>query len=307
MRPLSPALLLLGAAAACGPAPEEQPPPPPEHGYQFLAGPWTVEPGTEIERCITIKVPETFTVGGFEVWGNTAFHHFALYATLAAMPEGEKDCRAVLTDRVMPFTQTVFSTSRQHHTVDFPRGVGGKFDGSLMTLIIAVHHLNPTKEPVEVRGAFNLVTRPEDTVTTWVNALVHHVREFSLPPRSETVVKGRCVAAAPIDVYATGSHGHAALQKLELRLTRGGTVPDEPFYVNTEGLTPRIDVYADAPLRLEKGDGLEVRCHYKNDTDLPIVEGPKTTDEMCTGVLVYGPDRGYLRCDTPPDAEQLAH
>jgi hypothetical protein len=306
MSPRLTALLSLAIAAGCAP-PEEQPPPAPEHGYQFLAGPWTVEPGTEIERCITIKVPETFAVGGFEVWGNHAFHHFALYATLAAMPEGEKDCRAVLTDRVMPFTQTVFSTSRQHHVVNFPEGVGGKFDGSLMTLIIAIHHLNPTKEPVEVRGAFNVVTRPEETVHTWVNALVHHVRNFTLPPRSQTLVKGHCVADAPLDVYAMGSHAHGALEKLELRITRAGAMPAEPDYVNLDGLTPRIDVFSDAPKRLEKGDGLEVRCQYKNDGDLPIIEGPKTTDEMCTGVLVYGPDRGYLRCDTQPDAEEFAH
>lgn len=300
------ALLGLALAAGCG-APEEGPPPPPEHGYQFLAGPWTVEPGAELERCVTFKVPETFAVGGFEVWGNHAFHHFALYATLAAMPEGEKDCRAILTDRVMPLTQTVFSTSRQHHKVDFPEGVGGLFDGKFVTLIVAVHHLNPTREPVEVHGAFNVVTRPPETVTTWVNALVHHVRGFTLPPKSQTLVKGHCVATEAMDVYATGSHAHGLLQRLELRLTRGGAVPEEPFYVNTDGLTPRIDVYADAPVRLEKGDGLEVRCLYQNPTDLPVVEGPKTTDEMCTGVLVYGPDRGYLRCDTQPDGEELVH
>ena len=142
---------------------------------------------------------------------------------------------------------------------------------------------------------------------TWINALVHHIRGFTLPPKSESMVKGHCVATEPIDVYATGSHAHASLQRLELRLTRGGVVPEEPDYVNTDGLTPRIDVYADAPKHLEKGDGLEVRCHYRNDTDLPIIEGPKTTDEMCTGVLVYGPDRGYLRCDTEPGTEQLVH
>jgi hypothetical protein len=56
---------------------------------------------------------------------------------------------------------------------------------------------------------------------------------------------------------------------------------------------PEIRTWTD-PLHLDAGDVLRMTCAWDNDTDLPL----GWPEEMCVGLMYYGPGRGWLTCDT---------
>lgn len=302
---LLPFALAAGAALlfGCAEGPQGIPKPPaPASGVQLHVGPWVVQPGQEINRCTTFHLDDEMLVDGIETWTSEHVHHFATTATIVYVPDGVHDCSEVFTDDVMRNSQTVFSTTRTHHQIIFPPGMAGKLSAGFTTVILAMHYINASPKPLVAEGYLNLTTTTKDKVTTLVNGVVAHQRMFSLPPHSVTHPTGRCMLDRPIDVLAIGSHAHSRMTSLEIRILKNGVRPDLPDYVNYDWATPQIDMHTDAPIHLNAGDGIEWICNYENDGDTTIVEGQNTTDEMCTAVLVYAPDQGFLTCDVTPDA-----
>jgi hypothetical protein len=295
-----PALALL--LAACQSPALAPPPRPSPQGVQFHVGPFTVPPGGELNQCQTFHLDDTLLVDGIETWTSERVHHFATTATPSAVPDGSNPCDQVLTEAVMQTSQTLFSTTRTHHQIVFPDGLAGKVAGGYINLVLSLHYVNATGAPLVAEAYLNLTTTTKDKVRTLVNGVVAHQRMFTLPPHSTTAPTGRCMLDRPIDVLAIGSHAHARLTSLDIRFLRAGARPDAPDYSNPDWQTPLIDMFPDAPVHLEPGDGIEWICNYRNDGDTPIVEGQKTSDEMCTAVLVYAPDQGFLTCDVTPDA-----
>jgi hypothetical protein len=292
--------LLAVCFAACQ-SPAIQPPAKPAEGVQFHVGPYTVPAGAELNQCETFHLDDTLLVDGIETWTSEHVHHFATIATPSAVPDGSNPCSEVLTEAVMQTSQTLFSTTRTHHKIDFPAGMAGKVAGGYLNIVLSLHYVNATDQPLVAEAYLNLTSTTRDQVQTLVNGVVAHQRKFSLPPHSTTAPTARCMLDRPIDVLAIGSHAHARLTDLDIRFLRGGVRPDAPDYVNPDWQTPYIDMFPDAPVHLDPGDGIEWTCNYQNDSDLTIVEGQKTSDEMCTAVLVYAPDQGFLTCDTTPD------
>jgi hypothetical protein len=295
------AAILLAPLAGCSTSAIPQPPQPSPAGLQFHVGPYTVAPGAELEECTTFHLDDEVLVDGIETWTSEKVHHFATTATISAVPEGSNPCSEVLTEQVMQTSQTVFSTTRTHHQVVFPPGYAGKVSAGYTNLVLSLHYVNASDQPAVAEAYLNLTTTTKDQVQTLVNGVVAHQRKFTLPPQSMTAPTGRCLVDRPVDVLAIGSHAHARLTELDIRFLHGGVRPDMPDYANLDWQTPLIDMFPQTPVHLDPGDGIEWTCNYTNATDAPIVEGPHTTDEMCTAVLVYAPDQGFLTCDTTPD------
>lgn len=287
--------------AGGGSAPDA--PAAPQSGVQLHVGPWAVAPGEEINRCVVAQVEKTLLVNGIESWAGQNVHHFRTDATIANVPLGDHDCAEIFTQEVMANSITLYSTTKAHERIDFPKGTAGQLPRGFVTLIMSYHYLNTSADSQTVEGYLNLETTTRDQVETLINGLVGTYDDFELPPLAKTSLKATCNIDRPIDVIALTSHAHDLLTSFEIRLVRQGNRPAEPDHFSDDGRTSILKTYIDAPVRLEPGDQIEWICSYDNPTDLPVREGEGAADEMCKAIVVYVPDQGALACNATREQE----
>jgi hypothetical protein len=300
---------VIATLASCGSAtdsdaPSSWPPPPPAAGIQLKIGPFELAPGDEIHKCVTYDVQDTMLINRIESFSTLKSHHFAADVTVVPLPEGTHDCRDIFTEAVMQSSMTVYSTDRQQNRIDFPDGVAGKLPAQFAKLILSFHVVNPSSKPINVEGYINLHTTEREKVHALINGIVGSVLHFSLPPRADTTLTGTCTVDRPIDVIAMTGHAHQRLSSFELRLIHGGTRPQQPDYQTHEWSGPPLDAFTDKPVHMNPGDSIEWRCSYRNESDAPVTDGEKTSQEMCMVVVVYMPDQGFLTCNVTPAKPQ---
>ncbi len=106
-----------------------------------------------------------------------------------------------------------------------------------------------------------------------------------------------CEVTEPSTVFVLTGHTHEWGERFSLIRTPAGTTTEETLYdvAVGEGFRdepPLVSYPPDAPLQLEPGDRLRMRCDWFNTESEPLYY-PK---EMCAAPLFYYPSRGFEAC-----------
>ena len=290
-------------------------PPPTGQGVQFAMN-TRMDPGTEGEHCLFVQAPpEGLFVNRDEVRFNAGSHHVLLYETAyTTIPttrddgstfeqdeNGVFDCSDGATDG---FSVTKLIAGSQNADGDaflrFPEGVAMPVTPGRVLLINA-HYINASSEILEPQVRINLHTIPEEEVTTEGDILFWYNIFIKVDAQSQSRARMRCMLHSDITLMNVQSHMH-----------RRGTgysaeaVGSEPFYTNDAWENVPVKNF-EGGMELAAGTWVDYQCDYTNTGSTDVVQGARSTDEMCMLIGAYYPaDQATSRCVPDPEKPDVA-
>lgn len=225
-------------------------------------------------------------------------HHWILFDEQLSLPQGtvlvtSGDCSLGAT--------TIYASGliSDDEVINLPPSVGLKMPTATsgLRMMLAIHYFN-MGEPVEDTSGVEVCVarKPRPNTAGPHNVGTHDVR---LPPRQATDITARCTPkyAGDIHIIQTQPHMHSRGLRLDTIVERADgsreTLIDMPFDFSNQ-------VTYETDMVLKPGDSLVTTCHYQNDTDRVITEGPSTDQEMCMNFLTAWP-AGSLNNGTADD------
>ncbi|MEZ4312085.1 MAG: hypothetical protein R3F14_29000 [Polyangiaceae bacterium] len=271
-------------------------PPAPGKGVQYKMT-VAIESGTESEKCMFVKAPDTdIMVQRDEVRFTPGSHHFLLYETAYTDIPTEKtngtkvdtsgvfDCSDGATNG-WQVTKLVGGSQNADggSILSFPENVAMRVRGGAVLLMNA-HYINTSSDVLEPEVRINLYTIPESQVEHEGDIVFYYNPFIAVPAQSEGRARMRCTIGADITMTNFQSHMH----RRGVGYAASIVGEDKPFYENDlwEGV-PVKDFGAGK--KITKGSVLDYHCDYKNPEQHDVFQGPRTTDEMCMAIGSYYP------------------
>ena len=271
-------------------------PPPDGEGVQ-LAMTTTLEAGVEAEHCMFMQVSEEeMWVTRDEARFDAGSHHVLVYETdYDAIPTETEDGTQVDTSGVFDCSTgatngwrvTKLIAGSQNAAGDsmisFPAGVAMPVRAGAVVLM-NVHYINASDQPIEPEARVNLYTVPEADVETEGDLLFLYNPLIRVPQKGSARAHWRCPVHEDITIANVQSHMHARGVGYAAKLAG----EEQSFYENDRWAD--VDVKAFEPgLRVPAGASLEYYCDYQSSEDRTVYQGPRSTDEMCMLIGSYYP------------------
>jgi hypothetical protein len=255
----------------------------PDSLEDLMAYEWELEGGQEQYYCIYQTLEEDLWVNAFEPIQDLGTHH----VTLGFVEEGPPDgvIEAGDADAEFPCNgitlgdQLVYGAVFATQGLLLPKGVAAKIPAGKQ-LLLSVHVLNPTEEPLSGRTGISIVRAdPEEIAHEAENVFAINLG-IQVTPGASTHFS-TCTMQADGTIMALVHHMHLAGVWQKTTLVRGDgsreVLLDLPFDFESQDT-----VVLDPPVTVEAGDQLEVECQFENDTDRTLTFGESTLDnEMC--------------------------
>jgi len=276
---------------------------PPAEGAGFQIAMSVPAPAaTEIWKCKIDYLPSTF---GFFAANHVKsvqseyIHHMdvmALALTPLDLEPGIYDCNAIYHENPVLMESGIFLYASQvaKQEIQLPVGTAAMIP-SKMKYLQEIHYVNTTNTDVDVFSYVNVSTIDPLEVTERIWGSVVRDAHLEVPPMAKHVEWTRCVMNEDVDVIFLSSHTHKLGKKVTVARFDGKTA-GEIFYENDDWHAPRLENFAPA-MTLKKGEGLEFRCHYENDSSKTVTWGFGADDEMCQLGLVFTPSSTTANCD----------
>jgi hypothetical protein len=310
------ALVSMTAFSACAdgedgesrpaPASELLAPPPSGQGVQFTML-TTLEPGQEAEHCQFVQAPpETLFIQRDEVRFTAGSHHVLLYETdYDQVPTHKEDGTPVDTGGVFDcssgatdgFRVTKMVSASQNGNGDgslsYPAGIALRVRPSAVLLMNA-HYVNPGTESRRPEIRINLHSVPADEVEQEGDILFLYNPLIAVAPGTRSRARMRCPVHRDITLVNAQTHMHR-----RGIATRASVEGSAPFYETERWEDVPVEHFAEG-LQIEAGARLDFHCDYQNDELRSVVQGPRSTDEMCVLFGAYYPaDPATSNCVDP--------
>jgi hypothetical protein len=252
---------------------------PPRDGAQLHIEAFTVEAFAEVERCYWMDAgnAEGF-VTAMELHARPGLHHAVVYNS-EQPGSGVEDCfglpEAAMEDwHDVPQPLFASSTQVNEQVVDFPEGVGVQLAENAGVLV-NVHYLNATSEPLQAEVYVNLVI--EDAVQTPAHLYaMGNLFDIRIPAEDSFSLTTSCPIDVPFTPLSMTPHMH------QLGVGFSVSQNGEQLF-SQDGWHPET-VWFDDPKPLEVGT-LELTCDWENPGTDEVNFGPGAGDEMC---FVFG-------------------
>jgi hypothetical protein len=316
-------LFLVAAAAfmttACSEGPTNPVPkdpliePPPEgQGVQYSMV-TEIPPGTEAEHCQFFRAPaEGLNVNRDEIKFTSGSHHVLLYVTpYTEIPTEDEAGNAIDTTKPFDCSEGVtfnwkvsnLVAGSQNATgesvVDFPENVAMKVPGNAV-LLLNVHYVNASSEPLEPEVAVNVWTIPDSQVEHEGGLLFWYNPFIRVEPNGTGLSKMSCPIPNDITIRNAQSHMHRRGNDYEA-VTIAPDQTRESIYENTLWEGVPVKRWEDG-LAVAGGSRIEYHCGYKNPEARTVYQGPRSSDEMCMFISSYWPASPEVsNCATDPD------
>jgi hypothetical protein len=274
-----------------GTKPRQGPPAFVVGGFKVELPPLTVAPGEERFPCFIVPLERTGpsrVVGGGSVSVGKGMHH----GNITSRPKTGEGLRPCPDDEglvggeagdVLAGGAVLFGSTTQVEGVEwrtFPDGMGFPI-GDDSEVVLRMHYLNVTQEPIDVAPKYEWYTIDEAKVTHLLGPLIWRYAAFEIPPNAELTVSTDCTlgAAEPMHIVDMMPHMH----KLGTSFTAGfiGGELDGQLFLDSAGYNPDgLITSFDPAAVIQPGDGFSFSCTWKNTFDKTIEEGVGD-DEMC--------------------------
>lgn len=252
--------------------------------------------GTEAEHCqFVVGPPDGMYINRDKVVYSPGSHHFLLYETAYdSIPTMTDDGRPVDTSGVFDcsdgatngwaVTKLIGGSQNDdgESFVDFPDGVAMHVRPGAVLLMNA-HYINASDAPLEPEVNINLYTIPEEEVTTQGDILFMYNPLIHVPAGGSARARWRCPVNQDITITNAQSHMHA--RGVDYAAMIEG---EEPFYTNDRWEGVPITRF-ESGLQVSAGSWLDYYCDYMNPGANDVIQGPRSTDEMCMLIGSYYP------------------
>jgi hypothetical protein len=252
--------------------PDPDPFPKPESGEQITSGQHNLAANEEKTFCVvTALTSETdIPVVKLESYNSGFTHHYIVFKSNDAIAPGSGECPKNLFTGAPP----IYPGTRDQGAFAMPEGVALPLKAK-QTIIMQIHLLNPTDEPVveELKINFHAGTNPIGTYEK-AGVLGGADLNFEIPPNKMHTETQYCGIGGVKNLFALTSHAHSRMLSFDVKRAEG------PIYHNESWSEPNVEQYAPA---LEMGtlDYLVFSCTWFNETSTPIKYGETANDEMC--------------------------
>lgn len=283
------------ASAAQSTSAELLAPPPEGKGTQFKLV-TTLEAGVEAEHCrFVVGPPEGMLVQRDEVRYTAGSHHALVYDTpYDSVPtvtrngetldtSGVFDCSDGATEnwevtKVIAGSQSGLGES----TLGFPDGVAVRVRPNAVMLINA-HYVNTRNERIDPEVRVNLYTIEESELEQEGDVLFLYNPLIEVRPGESARARMRCPVHEDITLVNVQSHMHRRGVGFAAMLAE-----HEPFYAHDRWEGVPIERF-DGGMPIRAGAQLDYYCDYENSGSHAILQGPRSTDEMCMLIGAYYP------------------
>lgn len=285
--------VLLPLLACGGKEPYQAQVAPPQRGFQLVTPRIRVSPGDEQMWCSNFPPRgEDTLIAAVETYQAPGGHHAALFM-IDADYTGPAQQRCDGVNSAVEMTQWRFlgSSSPAEGVDKFPEGVAlllpkGK------TLMVQSHYLG-IGGAIDARDVVNVVAGDPTKVWTLANYWILGDTGIHIPPGAYQT-SADCAIDSDINVFDIRGHTHQYGTLFQLdRLSTGAQL-----YRATDGPLmrvdpPRVRFPLAAPLRLSAGEKLRYTCGWDNGSGHAL----KFPEEMCQGIILYYPSKGFVLCD----------
>lgn len=277
--------------APVGEKPRQAPP-------AFVVGGFTVElpaitlaPGEERFPCFIAPLNLTGpsrVVGGGSVTVGSGMHH----GNITSRPKSGEGLRPCPDDGglvggeasdILAGGSVLFGSTTQIEGTEwrtFPDGMGFPI-GDESEVVLRMHYLNTSQDPIDVAPKYEWYTIDEAKVTELLGPMIWRYAAFEIPPNGELTVSTDCTlaAAAPMNIVDMMPHMHKLGTSFDSTFI-GGPL-DGQMFLDSDGYNPDgLIMSFDPAVVVQPGDGFSFSCSWKNTFNKSIVEGVGD-NEMC--------------------------
>jgi hypothetical protein len=259
-------------------------------GLYLDGGQFDVPAASERTQCTyVIPSPEDdILLGRYEARMQPGSHHFNMMrfepgaVETAGVELGvPRDCVSV----GVPLY--VAGSEWQYVDAPLPPGLGSRIPAG-SGLVMEVHYVNTTSEPIRGAVEVNLYERDPAEVEHLVGVYFNLMQGFEVPARSKAKFRARCPARAQTNVVLLTSHMHRFGRRFTIDLFDDDAGTQTQLYESTDYAHPLVLQHATNPIVIGPNQGFEWSCEYHNFLDQPVVDGEMgLTDEMCIMVAYY--------------------
>jgi len=266
-------------AAACGGEAT------PTESFEVIGRDWTLQPGTEVYRCIGIQVDRDMYINKFQTVNPLGEHHAVLTVAdqlggLGGTMLGEYECTVLTLD-----LQMLFASGVGTDTLSMPEGVALPVRAG-QYLHLNLHLYNTTDAPLSGHSA--IIATPMDEVGPEHQAemVFAGTVNINIPPGETMTIGGGCTFGRDQTIFTYWPHMHQHASHQKVTVTKGGVpqvLHDVAFDFNEQlnyPLAPMLEVKA--------GDSIRTDCTYTNTEPTNLRFGDSSNAEMCfTGLYRY--------------------
>lgn len=266
-------------------------PEPPRSGFRIVAPPRTLEPGAEIETCISWPFPaiENTLVYSARVYATPGLHHSNVIAKPVdeeAGPNPYPKCNPgaddAFSDVPAVIPDVLFASSTQvtgREDLVFAPGQAFRVDPS-REISTSYHLLNTTSEAMTVEVAYDFFTMPEERLVNELAPFVMQVNDFLIPPHATQEVGASCRSFGG-NIVSIMPHTHQYSERFFTDVIPPEGQGDARTIYEDQGFDAESDIQTyDPPLALGDFDELSFGCRFHNTTDHDIEYG-LGDNEMC--------------------------
>jgi hypothetical protein len=264
-------------------------PEPPKSGFRLVAAPRLMQPGEEIDVCLSWPIPDVArnVVYSARLYTTSGLHHSNVVAKPIDKEMGPNPYPGCNPGAGDPFSQigegipdVLFANSTQvvgEETLTFPIGMGYPLDVS-REVSSDFHLLNAGGEAEVVEVVYDFFTMADGDLEMEVAPFLMQVNDFLIPPHTTKTIGSTCtVFGGHIITMMPHTHKMAQSFTVDLLPNAGGekrVLDDGAFDLESD-----IHTY-DPPIDLTDIDKARFECIFDNNTDHDVVYGIGE-NEMC--------------------------
>jgi hypothetical protein len=269
-------------------------------GFDIQVPEMTLQPGEESYPCFIAPLSlmgPSHVVGGGSLTTDPGLHHGNITARPIAPEDAGKGFRECPPEQgqiageaidVSKGGSVLFGSSTQVVGTEwrtFPDGMGFPI-GDDFEIVMRLHYLNATPDPITLAPKYQWFTIDETKVTHLLGPFIWQFGGFHIPAHSELTVTGECNVLAPMNIVSLMPHMHKLATGFDA-VFRGGELDQKPFLdspgYNPDGVIasyePAVDL-TQGTGKIDAGVGFDFSCSWNNTFDKEIVEGTGD-NEMC--------------------------
>lgn len=275
--------------AACSSSGTDRAPAPLPAESRFEAGPFTVQPNSELVMCTYVRAPNEAEadIVSFSTEQTHGGHHLIVYTVDHAIDLPTSPC----SQGGQPSWSQIAASQIAKEDISFPPGVGFHVQPH-QQYVLETHYINPGSTPLTVSSSFRQRYAKPGEVTTRAATYFFGTMNIDIAPHTSFSKTVTCTPPVPVGARTMFAHEHRRGTGLAVDLLAGGpSAAPQRVYETKEWDSPPIKSFEQG-LSIGQGDALRVSCDWTNESD-GVLRYPH---EMCFAVGYYWPAEAGLFC-----------
>lgn len=263
----------------------------------YAAGPFTVEPGTELVMCTYFRgANETDEdITSFVTEQSAGGHHLIVYTIDHPVDLAPHLC----SQGGQPSWTQILVTQIEKEEQTFPAGVGFRVKAH-QQYVAETHYINTTDKPLTVNSSWGTKYGKNGEVTTRAATYFFGTMNIDLQPNSSLHKEVECAPPEPMSIHSMFGHEHRHGTGVTVDLM-AASQPSKELYKTTVWDNPPT-THFETPIDVGMTDKVKVACDWNNQD----AKGFRYPHEMCFAIGYFWPADAGVFCISGGQKDECA-